>query len=344
MGERALKVAIGPVFDERGGVSQYIFGVKKFSSHMILEVPSKFVRTVLDNSRLRMGLYKKFMNKVGLGRYDIVHSNVDPWFVNLCLPPRKGKWVHTYHTLYFEEDYLNGLKTWQKEINRSLIEVASKADIRISISKWLHDYLSETYSIQTQVIPNGVDLDLCNKAAPTKFAKNYGLSNFILFVGNITPIKNPQLFVELAMQIPEFKFVMIGRNLSEIHLLKEYRMSVPRNIVLMNEMRHDDVLDAISACKVFVMTSKREGIPTSLLEAMAMGKPVVVPAHSGCKEVVHSDEYGFLYEPNSLNDLVEQTRQALVSEQIGEKARERVLKNYDWKILAKKIDSAYESC
>jgi glycosyltransferase involved in cell wall biosynthesis len=90
------------------------------------------------------------------------------------------------------------------------------------------------------------------------------------------------------------------------------------------------------------MTSKREGVPTALLEAMYMGKPVVVPAHSGCKEVVVSDEYGFLYEPNSLSDLVEQTRQALVSTHIGERARKRVSQQYDWKILAKSIDLVYE--
>ena len=109
----------------------------------------------------------------------------------------------------------------------------------------------------------------------------------------------------------------------------------------MNELRHEDPLDPISACKVFVMTSKREGIPTDLLEAMGMGKPAVAPAHSGCKEVMHSNDQGFLYEPDSLDDLVEQTREALVSEHTGERARERVSRNYDWKVLAKKIDLVY---
>lgn len=339
-----MKIAIGPVFDEFGGVSQHILGIKKFSSHNVREVPSKFSRTVLGKSGRGTWLYQKFMNKVGLSHYDIVHSHVDPWFTNLCLTSRTNtcKWVHTYHTLYFEEDYPDGLKTWQKEINRALIEVASTADVKISISKWLHDYLLERYSIQTAVIPNGIDLGVCGKANPDRFAKKFGLHDFVLFVGNIQPIKNPQLFVELAIRMPEVKFVMIGRNLDAIYLMKEYGVPIPKNLILMNEMRHEDVLDAISACKAFVMTSKREGIPTSLLEAMGMGKPAVVPAHSGCKEVIHSNDYGFLYEPDSLDDLVEQTKQALVSKHVGERARERVSRNYDWKILARKIDLVYE--
>ena len=345
-GEGHLNVAIGPVFDEFGGVSQHIFGIKKFSAHKVVEVPSKFSRTVLGKSGRRRWLYQKFMNKVGLSRYDIVHSHVDPWFTNLCLVSRTNtcKWVHTYHSFYFGEDNPDGLKPWMKEINRALIDVAPQADVRISISKWLHDYLLDRYSIQTEIIPNGVDLEGCDKANPDRFVKKYGLHSFVLFVGNIQPIKNPQLFVELAAQMHEVKFVMIGRNLDAIHLMKEYGVTIPKNLILMNELRHEDTLDAIAACKTFVMTSKREGIPTALLEPMGMGKPVVAPAHSGCKEVVHSNDYGFLYEPDSLDDLVEKTGQALVSRHVGKRARERVSRNYDWKVLAKKIDSVYESC
>lgn len=340
-----MKIAIGPVFDEYGGVSQHIFGIKKFSSHKVRDIPSKFVRTVLTRSGRGGSSYRKFMNKVRLSHYDIVHSHVDPWFTKLCMLSRTNtcKWVHTYHSFYFEEDYPDGLKPWMKEINRTLVKVASQADVKISISKWLHDYLIKTYSIQTEIIPNGVDLERCDKANPDRFVKKYGLHDFILFVGNIQPIKNPRLFVELAIRMPEIRFVMIGRNLDAIHLMKEYGVPIPKNLILMNELRHEDTLDAIAACKTFVMTSKREGIPTALLEAMGIGKPVVVPNHSGCKEVVASKLYGFSYEPGSLDDLIEQTRQALVSKGIGEKAKERVSRNYDWKILAKKIDYVYES-
>ena len=340
-----LKVAIGPVFDDFGGVSQHIFGIKKYSAHKVVEVPSGFTRTAIGKRGGRILLYKKIINKIGLSRYDVVHSHPNLWFINLCQASRTNscKWVHTYHTLYFEEDYPEGLQTCHKEANRALIQVASNVDVLISVSKWLHDYLSENYSIQTEIIPNGVDLAACDRANPDRFTKKFGLRDFVLFVGNIQPIKNPKLFVALAVRMPAVKFVMIGRKLDALHLMKEYGVSIPKNLIQMNEMRHEDVLDAVSACNVFVMTSKREGIPTALLEAMGMGKPVVVPAHSGCKEVVHSNEYGFLYEPNSLDDLVEQTSQALVSKHIGKRARERVSRNYDWRILAKRIDSVYES-
>ena len=340
-----LKVAIGQVFDEFGGVSQHIFGIKKYSAHKVVVVPSKFSRTIIGKRGGRIWLYKKFMNKVGLSRYDIVHSHPDLWFINLCQASKTNscKWVHTYHMFYFGEDYPEGLQPWQKEANRALIHVASKVDVSISVSKWLHDYLSENYSIQTEIIPNGFDLETCNRANPDRFTKKFGLRDFVLFTGSINPRKNPKLFVEQAVRMPELRFVMIGRKLDAHHLMKEYGVPIPKNLILLNEIGYEDVLDAVSACKVFVMTSKREGLPTALLEAMGMGKPVVAANVDGCNEAVQSKEYGFLYEPDSLDDLVEKTGQALVSKHIGKRARERVSRNYDWKILAKKIDSVYES-
>ncbi len=341
-----LKVAIGPVFDEYGGVSQHIFGIKKYSTHRVSEIPSKFNRKLLSKSGRIKAFYKRIMNITQLRYYDIIHSHVDPWFTTLCYQSRNEncKWVHTFHTFYFEEDYPEGLKIWQKEINKTMIDIASKADVKICISNWFQNYLYKNYSIETKVIPNGVDLAECDKASAGRFIKKYNLSDFILYIGNLQSVKNPKLFVELAQHMPKTKFVMIGRNLGKILIEKEYKVNIPKNLYLLGEFKREDVLDAISACKAFVMTSKHEGIPTVLLEAMALRKPVVVPNHSGCKEVVCNSDYGFLYEPDNLDDLIDKTMNAMDSKDVGGKARGRILKEYSWKIIARKIDSIYESC
>ena len=76
---------------------------------------------------------------------------------------------------------------------------------------------------------------------------------------------------------------------------------------------------------------------------MALGKIVIGPEHSGFKEAVISDEYGFLYKPNSLESLVECTQAALESEyrEIRENAQRRAAENYDWKIIGERLDSIY---
>lgn len=348
-----MKVGIGPVFIKSQGMPQHILGIKKYSSHNVSLIPSNLYRTLLIKPPwkidARIDLYKKFLakslEKDRLTHFDVLHSHNDPWLIDLCKKMRspKRKWVHTYHSLFLEEDYPDHFEQWRKEDTRFLLEVASKADTKISVSKWLHDYLEEKYSVHTEVVFNGVDLDNCDAANPDKFAKKYGFKDFVLYVGYLDPIKNPYMFVELASRMPEVKFVMFGRDLDAAHLMSKKGMFIPRNLVFKGEVKHQDLLDAISSCKVLVMTSKREGCPTVLLEAMALGKPVVVPSHSGCKEIVSNKDYGFLYEPSSLDDLIEQTRRALESKNVGEKARERIQQNYDWKVLSKKIDLIYEN-
>jgi len=55
---------------------------------------------------------------------------------------------------------------------------------------------------------------------------------------------------------------------------------------------------------VVVLTSRSEGIPLVLMEAMAQGKIVLAPAITGIPELVIPGKTGFLYSPGSLNDFV----------------------------------------
>ena len=115
------------------------------------------------------------------------------------------------------ENYLD----WQKEFNRTFIEVASKADVKISVSKWQQIFYKEKFNIDTLYIPNGVDVVKCDKANADVFYKKYGLKNFILNVSRHDPVKNPKEFVLLAQAMPEYNFVIIGNGLTK-ELFKEH--------------------------------------------------------------------------------------------------------------------------
>lgn len=346
------RVAIGPVFDEFGGVSAHIHSIAKHSRYEIKEIPSPGLRRVLRYSDLMFNhlqltpkdVYQEARSRVGLNGFDILHSHAHAWFTRLCRAGRaKSKaWIHTYHTLYhFEEDNPSGLTSAQIEANSTLLDVAPEADVCIAVSNWLHDYLEGKYSIRTVVIPNGVDISDCRSADASRFYRSFGMRDFVLFVGSTLPSKNPIEFIELARTMPDLRFVMIGRNLSEDQVARSLDTAIPDNIVLLGECSHERTLDAIAASRILVMTSRREGLPTTLLEAMALSKPVVAPNHTGCREVIQSERFGFLYNPNSLEDLAEKTRHALDSKEVGVNAREMVLERYDWRLLAPMIDDLY---
>lgn len=341
-----MRVATEAIYDPYGGLYSHTAKFKKFSSHRIIEIPSGVTRILVNRSPWFRQRYRQYRSVAGLNGFDIVHSRSDPWFMDVCRRSMANGcvWVHTYHAMFHEEDYTNGLEPWQKEINRALIEVASHADIRISVSKWGHDHLLKEYSIDTVVIENGADLEISEKADPERFFRKYGIKGHVLFVGSFREVKNPVLFLELADRLPEKGFVMIGDGMDARTLTEKYGVRIPGNVKFLGRMPHPDVIDAMAACSVYVMTSKHEGLPHSLLEAMALAKPVVVPAHTGCKELVPTEEYGFLYDIGSIDELVKKTREAAVSPGVGLKARERVEQNYDWKVSALKLDQLYESC
>lgn len=70
----------------------------------------------------------------------------------------------------------------------------------------------------------------------------------------------------------------------------------------------EDVRPAIADCSVYVLPSYREGTPRSVLEAMAMGRPIITSDAPGCRETVVDGENGFLVQPRNADSLYEAMR------------------------------------
>jgi glycosyltransferase involved in cell wall biosynthesis len=93
-------------------------------------------------------------------------------------------------------------------------------------------------------------------------------------------------------------------------------------------------LDAWYAmCDVVVLTSRSEGIPLVLMEAMAHGKTVLAPAITGIPELVQDGKTGFLYRAGSLDDLVAKIQMIRNSPaalpRLRRAARQHVLQHFD---------------
>jgi glycosyltransferase involved in cell wall biosynthesis len=93
-------------------------------------------------------------------------------------------------------------------------------------------------------------------------------------------------------------------------------------------------LDAWYAmCDVVVLTSRSEGIPLVLMEAMAHGKTVLAPAITGIPELVQDGKTGFLYRAGALDDLVTKIQMIRSSPaalpHLRRAARQHVLEHFD---------------
>ena len=82
------------------------------------------------------------------------------------------------------------------------------------------------------------------------------------------------------------------------------RLDLTDEVGLLGHVPHDQLDAHYAMADVVVLTSRSEGIPVVLMEAMAMGKVVLAPDMTGIPELVIPGETGFLYQPGSLEDFV----------------------------------------
>jgi glycosyltransferase involved in cell wall biosynthesis len=337
---RRPRVFLGPDLPY-GGVRGHVRNIAKYSALDVQLVPDERALGGLEN--FSGEAHKRFMDFMPDGA-PVVHSHVVPWMIRWCAEQQRNgsRWVHTYHLPYFPEHGTTGLKPDQIEINEALIHEACHADVRLSVSRWQQAYLRSEHGIETDYLPNGVDVTACDAGSEKSFRRIFNiLEPFILYVGRNDPVKNPAEFIQLASALPTHQFVVIGQGLGPGVMRRDWDLETPSNVRYLGGATHGDVQDALAACAALVVTSKREGLPTLVLEAMAHGKPIVVADEAGCLEAISDGKFGFIYHLGDLDSLITQTLDALQDGKRCNHARQRVLEEYDWRVVAPRLDAIY---
>jgi glycosyltransferase involved in cell wall biosynthesis len=152
-------------------------------------------------------------------------------------------------------------------------------------------------------VHEGIDLGRVEAAPAAALHEELFLPHGSPIVGNVAalvPHKGQRHFIEAAAlvvrQVPDARFVIAGEG--ELRptlerLIREHRLE---KHVLLAGFR-PDALSLHKAFDIFVMSSITEGLGTSLLDAMAAGKPIVATATGGIPEVVVDGETGTLVPP-----------------------------------------------
>lgn len=341
--DRKPEILIGANFVAMGGTRQHMHALHRYSMQPSALMPDEECLRHLTPWDLATEFGQEFSSwrpKSAVA----VHSHVFPWYINWCMLQKKTygtKWVHTHHNWYYPEFGRNGLESWQQEFNEHFLIALRNADVCLSVSRSQQRFLRTTFGIETEYLPNGVDVDACDRGRAERWVESTGRDGAILYVGRNDPVKNPVAFVQLAQMLPGLQFVMLGEGLSTETLQDEWSICPPENLFIQGNVSHARVQDAIAACSVLVMTSRREGLPTLALEAMTQGKSIVVPEEEGCMEAVSYGEFGFIYQPDNISDLAEKTLKARRDVSRCSGARDRILQEFNWPVIATKLEKFY---
>jgi glycosyltransferase involved in cell wall biosynthesis len=204
------------------------------------------------------------------------------------------------------------------------------------------------------VIPNGIDLKRFSpRGRRLEMRRRLGLADaapVVITVTHITPVKGMDVLARSAASIverhPEVRFVVVGdgdepdeasfrRLLDDLGLRDRFLLAGDRT----------DVPDLLEAADLFVLPSRSEGQPNALIEAMAMGLPVVATRVGGVPEVAADGEEAVLVPPDSPEALASACATVLASAdlrcRLGTAARERARREHDAAIMARQYEKLY---
>ncbi len=141
-------------------------------------------------------------------------------------------------------------------------------------------------------------------------------------VGCFKPQKSPQDFIRLAslskQRMPDVKFLLVGDGVLRKSLVRLIRrLGLDKEVTLCGWRR--DIPSVLSGIDIFVLTSLWEGLPVTVLEAMASLKPVIATDTGGVREVVKDGITGFLVPPKDMNKACE--RMALLLNDLQSRRR-----------------------
>lgn len=174
-------------------------------------------------------------------------------------------------------------------------------------------------------VHEGIDLSRVEAAPPVKLHEELWLPHHAPLIGNVAalvPHKGQRHLIESAAlvvrQVPDARIVIAGEGELRPVLERAIRDHHLEKHVLLLGFR-PDVLSLHKAFDIFVMSSVTEGLGTSLLDAMASGKPVVATDAGGIPEVVVEGETGFLVPPRDHEAMATALVRLLRDEQLRER-------------------------
>jgi len=213
----------------------------------------------------------------------------------------------------------------------------------VTISEFNRKYILDNYpearSDKIFVRPVGIDCDFGTHPMSRKCGETWGTRPLnILSVGRLHKVKDHAFLVRACQRLKlrgvrlACSIVGAGPERAALQALIG-DLGLIGGVRLLGALSREQVSQQYERADLVVLTSRSEGIPLVLMEAMAHRKIVLAPAITGIPELVEHGRTGFLYRPGCTEEFVSLveaiSKERLDAVAIGRAAREHVVKNFN---------------
>jgi glycosyltransferase involved in cell wall biosynthesis len=329
--------------------------------------------TFFYNARMQLASYKKLHKIAEEHNFDLIHSNF-PHMPDLLL--RVGRKISipsitTIHTtIEGQKDGIlsSGLTFFRMDLSEKCtlllypaLRLAEQLYLQesrefITVSNWMKGILKKNYPFisKLHVIHNGVD----SKRFSPENSKNFQMldeiqNSIVLFSSRLTVAKGVHYFIHAIPKIlkktKDVHFVFSGAGPKEhwIGLLR--KLNVDKSFYTFLGYIDYKLLPSLYAkADIFVAPSLYENLPLRILEAMSCESAVVASNICAIPEAITNGENGMLISTGNIDELVKVTTMLLEDDELrsrlGKNARQKVIENFSWDVIAEKTVDAYKNC
>lgn len=287
-----------------------------------------------------------FATKVAIrDRPDVIHYHAEGPCVPLALAKRAGvRTVATIHGLDWQRAKWGRLASTYIKMGEKT--AATKADGLIVLSEGVRRYFTEAYGREAVFIPNGVEAKETLPASVINEYWNLERDSYLLYLGRLVPEKRPELLIEAFKTLDTNKRLVIAGGSSDTSAYeKELRAAAQgdNRIVFTGFVTGEPLAELYSNCYAYVLPSDVEGMPMSLLEAMAYGCCCVTSDIPECADVLAGN--GVTFEKGSADSLRSALRDLLADAgragALGTAAKAHVEKTYNWDSVVERTLAVY---
>lgn len=331
----------------------------KFDVSIVCLFPKK--NTIYEKIAMREGINIIYMNKnMGLdiklifslirlfktNKPDIVHThlNVMPYVLPAVITSKVKSRLHTVHSVAEKE---------AEGISRLIMKCAYKIFkfTPVAICDYVKGTIEEVYKIKSSEISciyNGINTSLFNRRN-LENTKTKREQTHLISVGTLYHVKNHKLiidaFSEVQKQVPNIKLTILGDGELRNELEQQIKSYGLNNKIQLKGIV-ENVWDELNNADIYVMASNYEGLPLSILEAMACELPIIATKAGGVVDIVKNEENGLIIDIGNQKQLQDAIIKLCTDDALREgmsKKSKTLSKRYDIKRVSKLYEEIYIS-